>query len=127
MKLLLSSYLQLGRLLQGLLLLPFSVFAFNLELLKVALGLLAAVFRFRLALLQGLQLIVQLVELALQRLLGFLHGGLVLQEWQTRYSHVNHMKAAMSAEQPSHRYPFGLLQLFVEFVQCLKVLFSQLC
>lgn len=32
----------------------------------------------------------------------------------------------MSIQQPS-QYPFGLLQLFIEFIKCLKVLFAQFC
>lgn len=32
----------------------------------------------------------------------------------------------MSIQQPS-LYPFGLLQLFVELIECLKVLFTQFC
>lgn len=83
-----DSYLQFGRLLQGLLLLPFSVFASNLKFLNLGLGLFATVFQVCFALIQSLHLSVQLVELALQGLLGFLHGHLVLQECHIRYSPV---------------------------------------
>lgn len=76
-------YLHLGHLLSQLLPLSFSFSALNLQLLNLGFGLLATVFRISFALSQRLQLNLQLIQLTLQGLLGFIHGHLVLQESHT--------------------------------------------
>lgn len=76
-------YLHLDYLVSHLLPMSFTFCIFDLQFLNLGFGLLATVFRVPFALCQSLHLYLQLVQLALQGLLGFLHRHLVLQEQHT--------------------------------------------